>query len=447
MDLETSYQKTLEYLYSFVDYSLSRGLRNMAEKFDLDRMRRFLEFLGNPERAYPIIHVAGTKGKGSVCALCASALEAGGYRVGLYTSPHLQDYTERIQINGAPIPHEELIKLVDEIRPFLDQGTEITTFEITTALALLYFARQKVTAAVLEVGLGGRLDATNAVQPNVTVITSISYDHTQVLGDTLAEIAAEKGGIIKRGVPVIIAPQQEEARAVFEKIAAHQNARLIQIGRDFQFKGIENSLEGQTLQVWDTTQPSSQPVQLQIPLLGDHQLENTATAYAALRVANEHGLPLSVESIQKGFKDVDWPGRFEVLRRDPPVVVDAAHNRDSARRLMLTLKTYFKGWPVVLVFGASEDKDISGMLAELMQNVDQVIFTRSYHPRAIEPESLVALVQGYGKSAVVVPAVEDALERALEVAGEDKLVLITGSIFIAAGGRHSWYNRSAHPLH
>lgn len=447
MDLETSYQKTLEYLYSFVDYSLSRGLRNMAEKFDLDRMRRFLEFLGNPERAYPIIHVAGTKGKGSVCALCASALEAGGYRVGLYTSPHLQDYTERIQINGAPIPHEELIRLVDEIRPFLDQGTEITTFEITTALALLYFARQKVTAAVLEVGLGGRLDATNAVQPNVTVITSISYDHTQVLGDTLAEIAAEKGGIIKRGVPVIIAPQQEEARAVFEKIAAHQNARLIQIGRDFQFKGIENSLEGQTLQVWDTTQPSSQPVQLQIPLLGDHQLENTATAYAALRVANEHGLPLSVESIQKGFKDVDWPGRFEVLRRDPPVVVDAAHNRDSARRLMQTLKTYFKDWPVVLVFGASEDKDISGMLAELMQNVDQVIFTRSYHPRAIEPESLVALVQGYGKSAVVVPAVEDALERALEVAGEDKLVLITGSIFIAAGGRHSWYNRSAHPLH
>lgn len=447
MDLETSYQKTLEYLYSFVDYSLSRGLRNMAEKFDLDRMRRFLEFLGNPERAYPIIHVAGTKGKGSVCALCASALEAGGYRVGLYTSPHLQDYTERIQINGAPIPREELIKLVDEIRPFLDQGTEITTFEITTALALLYFARQKVTAAVLEVGLGGRLDATNAVQPNVTVITSISYDHTQVLGDTLAEIAAEKGGIIKRGVPVIIAPQQEEARAVFEKIAARQNARLIQIGRDFQFKGIENSLEGQTLQVWDTTQPSSQPVQLQIPLLGDHQLENTATAYAALRVANEHGLPLSVESIQKGFKDVDWPGRFEVLRRDPPVVVDAAHNRDSARRLMLTLKTYFKDWPVVLVFGASEDKDISGMLAELMQNVDQVIFTRSYHPRAIEPESLVALVQGYGKSAVVVPAVEDALERALEVAGEDKLVLITGSIFIAAGGRHSWYNRSAHPLH
>jgi len=447
MDLETSYQKTLEYLYSFVDYSLSRGLRNMAEKFDLDRMRRFLEFLGNPERAYPIIHVAGTKGKGSVCALCASALEAGGYRVGLYTSPHLQDYTERIQINGAPIPREELIKLVDEIRPFLDQGTEITTFEITTALALLYFARQKVTAAVLEVGLGGRLDATNAVQPNVTVITSISYDHTQVLGDTLAEIAAEKGGIIKRGVPVIIAPQQEEARAVFEKIAARQNARLIQIGRDFQFKGIENSLEGQTLQVWDTTQPSSQPVQLQIPLLGDHQLENTATAYAALRVANEHGLPLSVESIQKGFKDVDWPGRFEVLRRDPPVVVDAAHNRDSARRLMQTLKTYFKDWPVVLVFGASEDKDISGMLAELMQNVDQVIFTRSYHPRAIEPESLVALVQGYGKSAVVVPAVEDALERALEVAGEDKLVLITGSIFIAAGGRHSWYNRSAHPLH
>ncbi|MCC7129893.1 MAG: hypothetical protein B6D39_02210 [Anaerolineae bacterium UTCFX2] len=443
MDPETSYQKTLEYLYSFVDYSLSRGLRNMAEKFNLDRMRRFLEFLGNPERAYPIIHVAGTKGKGSVCALCASALEAAGYRVGLYTSPHLQDYAERIQINRAPIPHTDLVDLVNEIRPFLDQGTEMTTFEITTALALLYFAKQKATAVVLEVGLGGRLDATNVVQPNVTVITSISYDHTQVLGETLAEIAAEKGGIIKSEVPVVIAPQKEEAGLTLEKIAARLNAPVIQVGKDYHFVSVENSLEGQSIRVWNSRQSSAEAVALQIPLLGEHQLENTATAYAALRTANDHSLPLSIGSIQEGFRTVNWPGRFEILQRDPPLVIDAAHNRDSARRLMQALEAYFKGWAIVLVFGASEDKDIAGMLAELLQGVDEVIFTRSYHPRAIEPDALIALVQEHGKPARTVPAVEDALDAALQTAGRDKLVLVTGSIFIAAGARHSWYNRGA----
>lgn len=441
MNPETAYQETLDYLYSFVDYSMTRGLRNMAEKFDLDRMRKFLDFLGNPEHSYPIIHVAGTKGKGSVCALCASALEAGTYKVGLYTSPHLQDYTERIQINGNPISREELVELVDEIRPFLDQGTEMTTFEITTGLALLYFANQGVNAVVLEVGLGGRLDATNAVQPDVTVITSISYDHTQVLGDTLAEIAAEKAGIIKRGTPVVIAPQTEEARQVFEAISLERHAPLIQVGKDVEFVSLESSLEKQSLKVWESTKRSDQPVLLEIPLLGDHQIENAATAFAALRVGNDHGLPLSIESIQTGFKRVLWPGRFEVLQRDPPVVVDAAHNRDSARRLVQTLEKYFKDWPIVLVFGASEDKDISGMLSELMNIVDVVIFTRSYHPRAIEPDSLIDLVTGLGKKASVVPAIEDALEIALQEADGDRLVLVTGSIFIAAGARHSWYNR------
>jgi dihydrofolate synthase/folylpolyglutamate synthase len=317
----------------------------------------------------------------------------------------------------------------------------MTTFEITTGLALLYFATQRATAVVLEVGLGGRLDATNAVQPNVAVITSISYDHTQVLGDTLTEIATEKGGIIKSGVPVVIAPQTDEARQVFEAISLERNAPLIQVGIDFQFESLESSLNGQTLNVWEAALPPKRPVRLEIPLLGEHQIENAATAFAALRVGNAHSLPLSNGSIQDGFKSVSWPGRFEVLRRNPPVIVDAAHNRDSARRLIQTLGEFFKEWPVVLIFGASEDKDIPGMLAELMENVEEVIFTRSYHPRAIEPDSLIALVTGYGKTASVVPAVEDALEAALRVADGDKLVLVTGSIFIAAGARHSWYNR------
>ena len=221
MDIETQYQATLEYLYGFVDYSLTRVSRLAAAKFDLERMRSFLEYLGHPERAYPILHIAGTKGKGSVAALCASALQAGGYRVGLYTSPHLQDYAERIQVDGQPIPHAGLLLLVDEIRPYLDQGTELTTFEITTALAFLYFARQGATAVVAEVGLGGRLDATNVALPKVSVITSLSYDHMAILGDTLAKIAGEKAGIIKPQVPVVSAPQQAEAQQVVEQVAAN----------------------------------------------------------------------------------------------------------------------------------------------------------------------------------------------------------------------------------
>lgn len=442
MDLETAYSQTLEYLYSFVDYSLTRDLRNLPEKFDLDRMRRFLAHLGNPEQAYPVIHVAGTKGKGSVCALCASALQTAGYRVGLYTSPHLQDYAERIQINQQPIDHADLVRLVDKIRPYLDQGTKMTTFEITTALAFLYFAEQGANAVVAEVGLGGRLDATNVVRPVVSVITSISYDHTQVLGNTLMEIAGEKAGIIKDSIPVVIAPQKEEARQVFERISAERNAPLVQVGADYLYAPLEDSLAGQSFKIWRKDQPETEAVQVKIPLLGAHQLENAATAYVALQVANLHGLPVTFEAVQSGFAAVSWPGRFEILRRDPPVVVDSAHNRDSARRLAQALQVYFPGWPVVLVFGASEDKDIRGMLEELAERVDEVIFTRSYHPRAVEPQALLEIADSLGKSARVVGAVEDALEEALASAQDRKMVLVTGSIFIAAGGRHSWYNRN-----
>lgn len=441
MDIEAEYQATLEYLYSFVDYSLTHNLSNLPEKWDLERMRQFLKPLGNPQQAYPVIHVAGTKGKGSVCAMCASALQAAGYKVGLYTSPHMQDYAERIQLNGEPIPHSALVDLVAELRHALEQTKQLTTFEITTALAFLYFAQQGATAVVAEVGLGGRLDATNVVQPLVSAITSISYDHTQVLGNTLEEIATEKAGIIKPGVPVVIAPQKEPARLVFERIAAERGAPLLEVGRDYQFSGIMTSLEGQSLAVWPVTgEEAGEPVKLTIPLLGAHQLENAATAFAALDVVQSRGLSLDKSAIQQGFASVDWPGRFEVLRKDPPLVIDSAHNRDSALRLRQTLETYFPGWPVVLIFGCSEDKDIAGMLAELAPLVSQVIFTRSYHPRAIEPAKLLEMVAGYGVPAQVVPEVEDALNEALHYAGGERLVLATGSLFVAAGVRHSWYN-------
>jgi dihydrofolate synthase/folylpolyglutamate synthase len=456
MDTETIYQVTLDYLYSFVDYSLTRSFRYTPEHFDLRRMQEFIEYLGRPDQAYPIIHVAGTKGKGSVAAMCASVLQAAGYRVWLYTSPHLQDYAERIQLDGQPIPHTDLTTLVDELRPHLDKGTQLTTFEITTALAFLYFARQGANAVVAEVGLGGRLDATNVVTPLVSVITSLSYDHVHILGETLAEIAGEKAGIIKPGVPVVLAPQKDEARLVVERICSERSSPLTQVGHDVLFAPLEHSLDRQSLLVWlaadqplidryiESGESSGwEPVRLTIPLLGHHQVENAATAYAALQLGRVRGLQIDEAAIRDGFAGVVWPGRFEVVQTNPPVVVDSAHNRDSALKLRLTLDDYFPGRPLILVFGASEDKDVEGMFTELMPCVRQVIATKSYHPRAMPPEQLVELAHRFGKPARVVEAVEDALEEAIRLAGDEEMVLATGSIFVAAGARHTWYNHLA----
>lgn len=449
MELEAAYQETLDYLYRFVDYSLTRSFRYSPDKFDLGRMRVLMERLGNPQDSYPIIHVAGTKGKGSVTAMCASALRAAGYRVGHYTSPHLHDYTERIQVDGEPISHQDLVDLVAELKPHLEKVPELTTFEITTALAFLHFARHKVNAAVFEVGLGGRLDATNIVIPKVCVITSLSYDHTQYLGETLTEIAGEKAGIIKEGIPVVLAPQKDEARLTIERIAAERNAPLFEVGRDYLFTPLSHSLVyGQSFQIWpaaqiDNASDSEEATRLQIPLLGYHQVENAATAYAALQVARTTGLSIEEADIRRGFSQVVWLGRFEVLQQAPPLVVDSAHNRDSALKLRLALDDYFPGRPVILVFGASEDKDIEGMFAELMPRVSRLIATRSFHPRAIEPERLVELAQRYDRPAQIIIEVEDALEEALRVVDGDAMILATGSLFIAAATREVWYKRRA----
>lgn len=455
MDHETAYQETLDYLYRFVDFSMTKTVRYSPEQFNLQRMFDFIHALGDPQTKFPLIHVAGTKGKGSTSAMCASVLQAAGYRVGFYSSPHLVDYAERIQVSRQLIQHAELVALVDEIKPVIESIEHLTTFEITTGLAFLYFARQKVDAAVIEVGLGGRLDATNVVIPAVSVITSLSYDHSQFLGDTLAEIAAEKAGIIKPGIPVVLSPQKDEARHVVERIAAERGSPLVQIGRDYLFAGVDHSLAlGQTMIVWPAAEQVQvdefieagdggevEPVHLHLPLLGYHQVENAATAYAALQVFSHRALPISMAAIQQGFVAVDWPGRFEVLQTNPPVVLDCAHNRDSALKLRLALDDYFPGVPVVLVFGASEDKDIPGMFAELMPRVRQVIATRSYHPRAIEPEKLVEFAHHFGRPAKVIEKVEQSLDEAIALAGTDAMVLVTGSIFVAAAARDTWYNR------
>lgn len=445
---EAKYQKALDYLYSFVDYSLTRQLRYSPEKFNLERMRSLMRLLGNPQQQYPVVHLAGTKGKGSTAAMIASILKSAGYRTGFYTSPHLQDFTERVQVDNEPISHEELVQLVDEIKPFVEQVEGVTTFEITTAIGFTAFQRRKVDFAVIEVGLGGRLDATNIVEPEVSVITSLSFDHMNVLGDSITQIAAEKGGIIKLGKPVVLAPQWQEAREVIEKISVERQAPLTEIGRDYFFSERSHSLSGQSFIVWSKEEQDLinefissggrgewEPEHFHITLLGLHQVENAATAYAAIETLSSRGIKIQREAIHNGFSQVEWPGRFEVVRKEPLILVDSAHNQDSALRLRQALDDYLIGKPIILVFGSSEDKYVRGMFTHLLPRVKLVIATKSVHPRAMEPELLVELANQFGKKAILTQSIEEGLEVAIEQAGSEAAILITGSIFVVAAAR------------
>ncbi len=437
-DIEIQYNKALDYLYSFVDYSLKHSSELAKAEFNLDRMFALMELLGNPQSRYPIIHVAGTKGKGSVSALCASALQVAGYRVGLYTSPHLLDYVERIQVDGKPVSHEQMVELVEEIKPAVAKIPKLTTFEITTALGFLAFAKQDVNAAVIEVGLGGRLDATNIVIPKVAVITSLSYDHMAVLGDTLAKIAGEKAGIIKPGVPVVSSPQKEEALEVLERVASKNDSRLVLVGRDVKFERLGSSLDGQLFRIIDAGTSS---LDFQIPLLGEHQIQNAVTAYMALKTS---GIDIPETAIRQGLSQVKWRARFEVVQREPPVIFDSAHNQDSFAKLHQALDEYFPGRQVYLIFGASEDKNIPGMFAEIKPKVRRLIVTRADHPRALPPEEIIRLADQAGLESEAVRPVEAAFRRALELSKKDgSIVLSADSMFVTAEAMQAWnkFNR------
>lgn len=439
------YQRTLDYLYSFVDYSLTKAHRLAQANFDLSRMVELMHCLGDPHLAYPSIHVAGTKGKGSVTAMCSSILRAGGYRTGMYTSPHLEDYTERIQVNGHPIPRSDLVELVERIKPHVELIPQLTTFEITTALAFLYFKEMGVDAAVIEVGLGGRLDATNIIAPVVSVITSISYDHTQVLGNTLTAIATEKCGIIKPSLPVVSAPQDPEAMAVIENIAGERNAPLSVVGHDILARPIQRTMNHQVVEFrlpaendMPVNEEALRRFEVVLPLLGDHQVENAAVAYLAIDRFRQNALPISDDQIRDGFSKTYWPGRFEILNQNPSLVFDCAHNLESCHQLSLTLQTMFPDHKILLIFGASEDKDIDGMFKELLPFVERAILTKSFHPRAISPYLLEQKVKRANIPTQVIENVADAVQQALAMVSEQQVILVTGSIFVVAEARHAW---------
>ncbi len=445
MDLEARYNLALDYLYSFVDYSLKHSSELAKAEFNLDRMFALMESLGDPQAKYPIIHVAGTKGKGSVSALCAAGLMAAGYKTGLYTSPHLEDYIERIRVNGEPISREQLCDLVDEIKPHVARIEKLTTFEITTALAFLAFAKCGVDAAVIEVGLGGRLDATNIVTPKVSVITSLSYDHMAVLGNTLALIAGEKAGIIKEGAPVVSSPQKDEALDVLMRVAKSRDCGFTLVGRDIVTEFEASSLSGQSFRLslqspggaFDL-QPSTKPRELsfEIPLLGRHQIINAATAYAALKVS---GIPITDEQVKTGFSRVQWRARFEIARLDPPVIFDCAHNQDSFEKLRETLDEYFPDKKVHLIFGASEDKNIPDMFAEMRSKIAKIIVTQADHPRALSVDHIRGLADQAGAESEAAASVGKALRRALELSANDgSIVLSAGSMFVTAEAMKEW---------
>lgn len=428
----TRYQEALDYIYSFVDYSLTKNLRYSPEKFNLSRMYRFLELIGNPHQDYATIHVAGTKGKGSICAMISSILSHSGYITGFYSSPHMIDFTERIRIGDQLISQKEIADYVDYLKPFIDQVEQITTFEITTALAFKYFSDQKVDFAVIEVGLGGRFDATNVITPKVSVISTISFDHTKILGNTLSKIAFEKSGIIKNNVPVVVSRQKRTAMKMIQSIAQERSAPLIDTNESYRVTSGQRTLDYQEFMIQNS---STSTDWIRLPLIGSHQLENARTAYAVINELHDQGVKISAAAVKQGFEQVDWPGRLEILQRDPLVIIDGAHNPDSFRNLVRTIKEYLTDRKVIFILGASEDKNILTMMQIIKPVVDHLIITKSTHPRAMDIEKIQALADTIGISSVCVEKVEDAKVKAESLSNENSVIIAAGSIFIAGALR------------
>jgi dihydrofolate synthase/folylpolyglutamate synthase len=439
---KTAYHDTLWYIYRFTDYE-RRGLAAYAPEFyDLKRMNHLLTLLGEPQSSFRSVHIAGTKGKGSTAAMIESVLRSAGHRTGLYTSPHLHTFRERIQVAGDLIPESEVVRLVEEMRPLVTQVADITTFEVMTGLAFSWFAEQGVEWAVLEVGLGGRLDATNVVTPAVAVITSLSYDHTAVLGETLAEIAAEKAGIVKPGVPVVSAPQSDEARTVLEQICSRRGAPLTMVDGDWTWEAGDATLDGQTFAVRHGQEVVAG---LWLPLLGEHQLENATTAMAALSLLRASGVDLPEVAIRDGFRLVRWPGRLEILARAPLIVADSAHNGESAAKLMAAMRSLLEFRRLIMILGASSDHVTPAVLTTLLSGADLAIATRARHPRAADPEWLRQRAGELGFQMELSDTVPQALDLALADAGPTDLICCTGSVFVAAEARAAWFARQGMP--
>ena len=438
-----TYQEALDYIYSFAD--VERMLAGHLARFDLARTKALLELLDKPHRRFQAVHVAGTKGKGSTTAMMESILRAAGYKTGLFTSPHLHTYRERIRVNGQLISEEELVTLLERLIRHIESVPQLSTFEITTALAFSHFAQEKIEWAILETGLGGRLDATNVVDPTVVVITLIGYDHVDLLGHRLSQIAFEKAGIIKEGKPVVSAPQRPTALRVIKRACRERKAPLTLVGRDWTWERKGFDLKGQLLDVHCHKKPDAGSsslcrdyANLSIPFLGAYQLVNTTTVVATLAELARQGVSLSPQNVAEGLKTTFWPGRLEVLNQEPLLVVDGAHNLESSQALARALTEYLHFRRLILIFGALHGHDFKAMLRQLLPLVDRVFVTRSLHPRAIDAKILAQQVNALGHRCQMEAQVDKALWKALSQAEKTDLVCATGSLSVAAEARAAW---------
>ncbi|HAH19474.1 MAG: hypothetical protein A2Y00_10130 [Omnitrophica WOR_2 bacterium GWF2_43_52] len=454
-----TYTEALAYLNSFINYE-NKNTYSYRKSFKLERIQDFLELIGNPQEALQCLHIAGTKGKGSVCIFIASILREAGYSVGLYTSPHLMDVRERIRVLRKTkderrktkdefegmISKKEITHLVERVKPLIEKYQrvskygDLTFFEVYTALAFMYFKEQRVDYAVLETGLGGRLDATNVVDPLVCGITPISYDHMDLLGKSLAKIAKEKAGIIKRdegrgtkddrygnSLIVISAAQKKEARAVIKKRCLKEKARLYEVGKDIVWRLGRIKGEWQSFEVRGLKRKYTG---LKIKLLGEHQLDNASLAIGMAEALEDKRL--SPHVIKRGLMSASWPGRLEIAGRKPTIILDGAQNTASAFTLKEALKKYYTYQKLILVLGISSDKDIEGVCAMLEDIADKVILTKAWNPRAEEPESIKKYI---GKPLEVTSDVKKAIVLAKYLAGSKDLILITGSLFVVGEAR------------
>ena len=433
MDIEREYQRSLDFIYSFIDLSITRNLRYSPDKFNLSRMYVVMSLLGNPQLNYDVVHVAGTKGKGSICAMTASIMREAGYKVGFYSSPHMIDFRERIKVNDNEISKQSLINYVMKLRHIFITVDQLSTFEIITAIAFKYFADQQVDIAIIEVGMGGRLDATNVVEPIVSIISPISHDHMNILGDTIAKIAREKAGIIKKSVPVIISPQKESAKEEIKIIANRKGSFIIDVSENYTFEQINYSLEKQSFVIKEKLiYPSDtcNPI-YEIPLLGDHQINNAITAFACILRLRKLGYEINENALKNGFSKVEWPGRFEVVCKKPLIIVDGAHNRDSFRKLRNTIKKYLAGKKVILIFGASEDKEVKLMIKIIKPYIEHFIFTKSEHPRALGLGELEKFASSLDLDNYSIRDIGSIVPLILRKSDQKNTYIASGSIFIA----------------